>query len=66
MERFVVRCYHSLAMQRDADDVEFIFVNDGSSDKTHEIIESNRERILNAGIEFKYINLEILMKGNIS
>ena len=38
MERYVERCYRSLAIQKDADDIEFIFVNDGSSDKTLSIL----------------------------
>ncbi len=39
MEQYVERCYQSLANQRDADDVEFIFVNDGSTDNTLSILQ---------------------------
>lgn len=39
MEKYVERCYHSLAIQKDADDIEFIFVNDGSVDNTLSILQ---------------------------
>lgn len=42
MERYVERCYRSLAIQKDADDIEFIFVNDGSSDKTLSILKETK------------------------
>ncbi len=56
-ENFIQR-YIDCVLNFDYPNIELILVNDGSSDKTHEIIESNREKILNSGIEFKYINLE--------
>ena len=56
-ENFIQR-YIDCVLNFDYPNIELILINDGSSDKTHEIIESNRERISNAGIEFKYINLE--------
>ena len=56
-EQFIQR-YIDCVLDFDYPNLELILVNDGSKDKTHEIIESNRERITNAGIEFKYINLE--------
>ena len=56
-ELFIQR-YIDCVLDFDYPNLELILVNDGSKDKTHEIIESNRERITNAGIEFKYINLE--------
>lgn len=34
MEQYIERCYQSLQAQSGADDVEFIFVNDGSTDNT--------------------------------
>lgn len=39
MEQYIERCYHSLQMQSDADNVEFIFVNDGSTDNTLSILQ---------------------------
>ena len=71
MERFVVRCYHSLAMQRDADDVEFIFVNDGSSDNTLSIlreIKTKDKRVViidqnNAGVSVARNSALAIAKG---
>ena len=56
-EQFIQR-YIDCVLDFDYPNLELILVKDVSKDKTHEIIESNRERITNAGIEFKYINLE--------
>lgn len=39
MEKYIERCYRSLVEQKDADDVEFIFVNDGSNDNTLSILQ---------------------------
>lgn len=58
MEEYLNRSYQSLACQKDADNVEFIFVNDGSKDKTLEMlrdIESKDDRVIvidqsNAGV----------------
>lgn len=40
MESYIKRCYNSLRMQINADDVEFIFVNDGSTDNTFSILQA--------------------------
>jgi len=40
MEKYIERCYYSLQKQSDGNDVEFIFVNDGSTDNTLTILES--------------------------
>lgn len=71
MERFVERCYHSLVMQRDAVDVEFIFVNDGSSDNTLSILreikaKDNRVVIIdqnNAGVSVARNSALAIAKG---
>lgn len=56
-ENFIQRYIDSvLAFEHKA--IQLILVNDASTDNTHDIIESNRERIENAGIEFIYINLD--------
>ena len=44
MEKYLERCYNSLAIQKDADDVEFIFVNDGSKDRTLDILNGIKAR----------------------
>ena len=56
-ENFIQR-YIDSVLAFEHKDIQLILVNDASKDKTHDIIESNRERIENAGIEFDYINLE--------
>jgi len=56
-ERFIQR-YIDNVLSFDYKNLQLILVNDASTDKTHEIIESNRERIEKAGIEFIYINLD--------
>lgn len=38
MEKYIERCYKSLSIQKDASDVEFVFVNDGSKDNTLNIL----------------------------
>ena len=38
VEEYVTRCYDSLASQKNANDVEFIFINDGSTDGTLSIL----------------------------
>lgn len=38
--KYIKRCYNSLLIQKDADDVEFIFVNDGSTDNTLSILQN--------------------------
>lgn len=58
MESYIKRCYNSLQIQIDADDVEFIFVNDGSTDNTLsilQVIEKSDNRVVivnknNAGV----------------
>jgi len=45
MEKYIGRCYESLLSQQDAVDVEFIFVNDGSSDETLQILKNIVKRI---------------------
>lgn len=44
MEKYIGRCYESLLSQQDAVDVEFIFVNDGSSDETLQILKKYSEK----------------------
>lgn len=44
MEKYLERCYNSLAIQKEADDVEFIFVNDGSKDRTLDILNDIKAR----------------------
>lgn len=44
MEKYLERCYKSLAIQKEADDVEFIFVNDGSEDRTLDILNDIKAR----------------------
>ena len=39
MELYVERCYNSLKNQRNAENVEFIFINDGSKDDTLRILD---------------------------
>ena len=56
-EKYVQR-YIDSVLNFDYKHLELIIVNDGSSDQTHEIIKSNKEKIEAAGIEFKYICLE--------
>lgn len=55
-EQFIQR-YIDNVLNFDYKNLQLILVNDASTDKTHEIIESNRERIEKAGIEFVYISL---------
>lgn len=52
VEQYISRCYKSLANQNNADDVEFIFINDGSNDRTLELLQEieakdNRVVIIN-------------------
>mgnify|MGYP004463585779 CR=1 FL=1 len=42
-------------LKQDYDDIEVIFVNDGSPDKSEDIIKENEERIRQRGYEIKYI-----------
>lgn len=56
-EKFIQR-YIDSVLNFDYANLELILVNDGSTDKTHDIIESNRKKIEEAGIELKYINLK--------
>lgn len=52
VEQYIWRCYKSFAHQKDAEDVELIFVNDGSTDNTLAILQEiksldNRVILLN-------------------
>ena len=49
VEEYIARCYESLVSQKNADDVEFIFINDGSKDNTLSIlqkIKTNDNRVV--------------------
>ena len=56
-EKYVQR-FIDTVLNFDYRNLELILVNDASEDKTHEIIEQNKSRIEEAGIEFKYVNLK--------
>lgn len=56
-EQFVQR-YIDMVLAFDYDNIELILINDGSTDRTNEIVELNRKTIQNANIILKYINLE--------
>ena len=56
-ERFIER-YFDMVLKFTHKDLELIIVNDASTDNTNEIIEQTKEKLINNGIEFKYIRLE--------
>lgn len=72
MEQYIERCYNSLSIQRDASDVEFIFVNDGSKDNTLNILrelERNDSRVVvidqdNAGVSAARNRALEVVRGN--
>lgn len=55
-EKFIQR-YIDSVLNFTHKNLQLILVNDASKDRTHEIIEANRKRIEDAGIDFMYINL---------
>lgn len=44
VEQYIERCYASLAIQKDAEDIEFIFVNDGSTDNTLHLLNQFKDK----------------------
>lgn len=56
-ERFIER-YFDMVLKFTHKDLELIIVNDASTDNTNEIIEQNRQRLVENGIELKYVKLE--------
>ncbi len=55
-ETFIQR-YIDCVLNFDYKNIQFILINDGSTDKTHDIIENNRSKIKSKKIEFVYIHL---------
>lgn len=53
-EKFVHRLLDSI-LKQDYNNLEFIFVNDGSTDRTKEVVFSYKERFEKAGVDFKYV-----------
>ena len=56
-EKFLDRYFNAILSQT-YDNLELIFVNDGSSDRTEEIVFSYRDELKNKGVEFIYIYQE--------
>lgn len=54
-EKFLYRCLDAILNQTYSN-IEFIFVNDGSTDTTEEIILSYKKNFADKGIAFKYID----------
>ena len=54
-EKFLDRYFNSILVQSYTN-LELIFINDGSTDKTNDIVKSFIPYIKDQGIEFKYIN----------
>ena len=55
VEKFVNRCFTSV-LQQTYENVEFIFINDGSTDNTSEIVEKFVREFKNKGYVFKIVN----------
>lgn len=53
-EKFIKRCFNSLSNQS-YKQIEVIFVNDGSTDKSEEIILEYKNKFLEQGMKFNYI-----------
>src|SRR5690554_883131 len=53
-ERFVSR-YLDTIVNQSYKNIEFIFVNDGSTDQTEAIVMSYKPKLIEAGIEFIYV-----------
>ena len=56
-EKFINRCLDSV-LDQSYKDIELIFVNDGSTDKTSEIINKRKEELENKLAKFIYIEQE--------